>query len=68
MNFKNTQSAIWTENGLVMNNNLINENNVCAEISNGCPAMKLVNEEIVSNAKFNNLKFDCIFNKTSIVN
>jgi MoaA/NifB/PqqE/SkfB family radical SAM enzyme len=68
MNFKNTQSAIWTENGLVMNNNLTNENNVCAETRNGCPAMTLVNEEIVSNAKFNNLKFDCIFNKTSIVN
>jgi hypothetical protein len=51
-----------------MNNNLTNENNVCAETSNGCPAMTLVNEEIVSNAKFNNLKFDCIFNKTSIVN
>ncbi len=68
MNFENTQSAIWTESGLVMNNNITNENNVCAETSNGCPAMTLVNEEIVSNAKFNNLKFDCIFNKTFIVN
>lgn len=68
MNLKNTQSAIWTENGLVMNNCLTNENNVCSQTSNGCPAMTLVNEEIVSKADFNNLKFDCIFNKTSIIN
>jgi MoaA/NifB/PqqE/SkfB family radical SAM enzyme len=68
MNFENTQSAIWTANGLVMNNNVINENHICAEISNGCPAMPLVNKEIVDIASFDNLKFDCIFNKTSILN
>ena len=68
MNIKNTQSAIWTENGLFININQTNENNVCAEIGNGCPAMPLVNEEIVRLAKFKNLKCDCIFNKTSVVN
>lgn len=68
MNFKNTHSATWTENGLVINHDITNENNVCAETCNGCPAMPLVNNEIVRKAKYSNLKLDCIFNKTSIIN
>lgn len=66
MNFENIESGTWTSNGIKMNNNAKNENCVCKDTSNGCPAMPLINNGIVSSANSENLKVDCIFNKTTI--
>jgi MoaA/NifB/PqqE/SkfB family radical SAM enzyme len=66
MNFDNTQSATWTNDNLIVNNKLSNENCVCADTKSGCPAMPLVNKEIINKANLKQLKIDCIFNKTTI--
>jgi MoaA/NifB/PqqE/SkfB family radical SAM enzyme len=66
MNFENTESASWIDDNFHLNENPSNENCVCVQSNGGCPAMKLVNKELITDAKSKKLKIDCIFNKTSI--
>jgi sulfatase maturation enzyme AslB (radical SAM superfamily) len=66
MNFKHMESGTLTTNGFIINENRNNENSVCACTNRGCPAMPLINEELVSLARNEQLKFDCIFNKTKL--
>jgi radical SAM protein with 4Fe4S-binding SPASM domain len=68
MNFNNMQSGTWLKDGIRMNEDLSNENHICSSVKNGCPALPLFNQELSENAKMNNLKVDCIFNKTNILN
>lgn len=66
MNFKCMESGILTTDEFIMNENRNNENSVCTCTNKGCPAMPLINEELVSIANNEHLKFDCIFNKTKL--
>ena len=66
MNLPNMESATWTSNGIEINKKNENENSICNCKNNGCPAMPLVNNELVKLAKKDNYKMDCIFNKTTI--
>ena len=67
MEIPNTHSATWTTNGIIKNTNPYNENYICgSKISNGCPALPLINAELLEEAAQYNYCIDCIFNKTKI--
>lgn len=66
MNIKNSESATWSTNGFEINNNTMNENCICSDTQKGCPAMHLINKEIINEAGSKGLKIDCIFNKTTV--
>jgi MoaA/NifB/PqqE/SkfB family radical SAM enzyme len=66
MNLTNMESGIWTLDGIELNKKNENENSICNCTNNGCPAMPLVNNDLVKLAKKDNYKMDCIFNKTTI--
>ncbi len=64
MNLPNSFSGSWKEDGIEINLTSPSENNICSCSSEGCPAMKIVNSDLVNcSIKLNN-KIDCIFNKT----
>jgi radical SAM protein with 4Fe4S-binding SPASM domain len=65
MNLPNMESGTWTLDGIDLNKKNENENNICNCTNNGCPAMPLINNDLVKLAKKDNYKMDCIFNKTT---
>ena len=67
MDFKNMESGTLTTERYILNEKANNENTVCACTNEGCPAMHLVNQELVTVAKNKGLKIDCIFNKSKFL-
>jgi MoaA/NifB/PqqE/SkfB family radical SAM enzyme len=66
MNLENTQTAKLKNNSMEINMKDTNENCICVDSENGCPAMPLINNELVTQSNLRQLKLDCIFNKTTI--
>lgn len=64
MNFSGFESGKFISNKIQMNKNNHNENTICTSCSTGCPAIKIVNPELVHDASDRGLYIDCIFNKS----
>ncbi len=61
-------SYTWTNDGLLPNQNRLNERTICAESGCGhCPAMRYVNQDVENEARRQNFTIGCIYNKDRIL-
>jgi MoaA/NifB/PqqE/SkfB family radical SAM enzyme len=66
MNDKVFASAKYVEGGIIFSQQAKNETSICKCVNLGCPAIPLINKDIFNEALSQELKFDCIFNKTTL--
>jgi hypothetical protein len=59
-------SAKYVEGEIIFSQQAKNETSICKCVNLGCPAIPLINKDIFNEALSQELKFDCIFNKTTL--
>lgn len=59
-------SAKYVEDKIMLSQQAENETTICKCVNSGCPAIPLINNDIFNEALSQELKFDCIFNKTTL--
>jgi MoaA/NifB/PqqE/SkfB family radical SAM enzyme len=66
MNRNQLASAKYINGEITISQQSKNESTICKCVKSGCPAIPLINNDIFNEALSQELKFDCIFNKTTL--
>lgn len=66
MNDNQFASARYVKEKIMLSKQDETETTICKCVNSGCPAIPLINKDIFNEALSQELKFDCIFNKTTL--